>query len=261
MKTNLLILFSIISLFSFGQVSQNILVEHYTNTRCSTCASKNPAFFSLLEDYDEIHLAYYPSSPFSSCIFSMHNKPEADNRTNYYGIFGGTPRVVINGEVVPAGSQLLLASRIDAEVPNMTAFTIEVNQEYENENSVKVNITIKTISSTNLSSLTMQAMIAEKKINYNAPNGETEHFDVFRKSLYGLNGENFTVPANGDSISFKTSYTFDPDWVNDEMEIIVFIQDESDKSIKQATVSKKIGSFDANAIKDFTDLKINILPN
>jgi len=79
-----------------AQVQKNVVVEHFTNTRCGICASRNPGFFTNLNNNpDVIHLAIHPSSPYSSCVFNQHNSVDNDDRTNYYGIYGGTPRLVV----------------------------------------------------------------------------------------------------------------------------------------------------------------------
>ena len=78
-----------------------MLVEHFTNTYCSVCASKNHGFYANLWRYPQVwHVAYHPSSPYAACPLSMANVPENDARTNYYGVYGGTPRLVIQGAVV-----------------------------------------------------------------------------------------------------------------------------------------------------------------
>lgn len=261
MKNVIIILLSIFSMQNLftQEIKQNILVEHYTNTRCGTCSQKNPILFSLLENYNEVHLAYYPSSPYSACIFSMHNATEADGRTNYYNIFGSTPRVVLNGEVIPATTVILQESKMDSEVPKKTPFKIDIKQEYIHADSVKVTVKISTVSGTNFTNLNLHVMLAEKLIKYDAPNGEEEHPNVFRKALYGLNGKSFSVPSNGSDITFSTNYGFDPDWKIEDLKIIAFIQNNIDKSIKQAQNSTRLGGL--TNINSLKDSDIEIFPN
>ena len=99
-----------------AQVEQKVIIEHFTNTRCGICASRNPAFYQTLAYYPQaLHIAYHPSSPYSSCAFNMHNSSENDQRTYFYNIYGGTPRAVIQGEVVAPGNPLITADKIDLE--------------------------------------------------------------------------------------------------------------------------------------------------
>lgn len=86
-------------------VAKKVIVEHFTNSRCGVCASKNPSLFTNLTSHPDIlHISYHPSSPYSSCVFSQSNPAENDSRTNFYGIFGGTPRIVIQGDVISSST-------------------------------------------------------------------------------------------------------------------------------------------------------------
>ena len=103
MKKSLLLSFFVLALLqtNFAQVLQTVVVEHFTNTRCGICASRNPGLFNNLAANPKIlHIAVHPSSPYSTCLLNQHNKVENDARTNFYGIYGGTPRIVINGTVM-----------------------------------------------------------------------------------------------------------------------------------------------------------------
>ena len=94
MKYIFTLLFATTIMFSsYSQVEKTVVVEHFTNTKCGICASKNPAFYDVLNDYPNVlHIAYHPSSPYSTCAFSMHNHAENDARANYYGVYGPTPQ-------------------------------------------------------------------------------------------------------------------------------------------------------------------------
>jgi len=82
-----------------AQVEKKVIVEHFTNSRCSVCAGRNPAFFQNLDNHpDVLHIAIHPSSPYSNCLLNNNNPEENDARTNYYGIYGSTPKLVIQGE-------------------------------------------------------------------------------------------------------------------------------------------------------------------
>ena len=88
-----------------AQVAKKIIVEHFTNTNCGICGSRNPGFYKNLNNFPEIlHLSVHPSSPYASCKLSQQANPDNDARTNYYGIFGGTPRLVVQGTVVSANA-------------------------------------------------------------------------------------------------------------------------------------------------------------
>jgi len=226
------------SLTSVAQVEQTVIVEHFTNTKCSTCASRNPALFDLLDDYPQVlHIAYHPSAPYSSCIFSMHNPTENDARTNFYGIYGGTPRVVVQGEVIGFQSPMLNAAQLDAALGKTSDFMVSVVQSQTDNDEVSVQLVVKRVSGTNSGSPMIYGMIAEKEINYAAPNGENLHHNVFRKVLIN---ENLNIENIGDSVVFSENYTIHSDWKADELIITVMIQDESTNAILQSAASDKL---------------------
>nr|MBK9652878.1 hypothetical protein [Bacteroidota bacterium] len=76
-----------------AQSPKTVLVEHFTNTWCSICASKNPAMYQTLSNYPQVlHIAFHPSSPYPGCVFNVQNMAENDARANYYNAYGGTPK-------------------------------------------------------------------------------------------------------------------------------------------------------------------------
>jgi hypothetical protein len=92
-------------------VPQTAIVNHFTNSRCGVCANRNPGFYTnLRQQTNTLHIAFHPSSPYSTCVFSIENPSENDDRTNFYGIYGGTPRLVINGNVIPAAQNYALSA-------------------------------------------------------------------------------------------------------------------------------------------------------
>ena len=236
MKKHFTILFLgiIFTLSSMAQVTQTVIVEHFTNTECSICASRNPALYALLDNHPEvIHMAWHPSSPYPGCIFSQFNVIENDARTNYFGIYGGTPRVVLNGEVVSIGSQLLTEDQLNAKLGKTSDYSIQLEQQTAGD-SVAVTAIIKRVNGSSTESLVFHADLAEKLINYNAPNGETQHHEVFRKNL--LN-ESINLANAGDSIVITKNYAVDAVWQENQMIVIALLQQASDKKIIQVSES------------------------
>ena len=235
-----LIVIALTSLGSFAQVERTLVVEHFTNTKCSTCASRNPALFDLLDEYPEVlHISYHPSSPYSTCIFSQHNPAENDGRTNFYGIYGGTPRVVLQGEVVGVQNPILNAGQIEAQLGQTSDFMISVSQEQTDASQVNVQLVVKLVSQPSMQSYNLYAIIAEKQINYNAPNGENVHHEVFRKVL--LN-QAVSLTEVGDSVIINTNYDIDAAWKDEELIVTAMIQDNESKAILQAFESDKLDS-------------------
>ncbi|MCB2207611.1 MAG: T9SS type A sorting domain-containing protein [Bacteroidetes bacterium] len=242
----------------WAQVNQTVIIEHFTNSRCSVCAARNPAFYSLINDYPEVlHIAYHPSSPYSTCIFSQHNPAENDARTNYYGIYGGTPRVVVQGKVVAPQNPLLMASQIEEKLGQAAHFSVLVEQIQNNDQEAEVNVMIKKISESE-AALNLYAVIAEKEINYNAPNGETMQHDVFRKVLFDIP---VTLTNVGDSVVMNGSYSIDNEWVANQMFVAVMLQDESSKAVLQSAASELLSNPQSISDQQITVRNDLFIPN
>ncbi len=184
-------MFVLLNLLGFkqiqAQVSKKIVVEHFTNTLCSICASRNPGFYTALNQKPEIiHIAYHPSSPYSNCIFNKQNKVENDERTKFYGLFGGTPTFTING--VERFSSQVQNKEVYTPFENQTSpFSITTALKPKGPDSIAVEVKITTVASHQMGNMYLYVPMAENTVFYNAPNGEDEHFDVFRQSFTGAN--------------------------------------------------------------------------
>jgi hypothetical protein len=225
------------TLINAQEVGQKIIVEHFTNTRCGICASRNPAFYTALQQKPNIlHIAYHPSSPYSLCLFSTQNKEENDARTKFYNVYGGTPTFTINGELKSSN-----------EVQNVSVYT-----PYENKttpikaslkltrfsmDSISVEVTVSAVAPHSLGNLQLYVPLVEKVVYYNAPNGENTHYDVFRKSFTGLNSISFTAPKNNEAPFIYTASTSIKEfWQINQLYAMALVQ-QSNKAFVQTEVS------------------------
>lgn len=239
MKRNLLILSQILLLFFAGaqEVPKQILVEHFTNTFCGICAARNPTFYNTIDSYNKVvHLAFHPSAPYPTCPLNQHNMSENDARTNFYNIYGGTPRVVVNGTVIPASTNLITNATLDGVNNETTPFDIDISQFQVGNDSMYAEITISTVAPTNISDASLVVLLSEKELNFAAQNGEDIHYDVFRKFLEITN---ITLPSNGASATYTFGSIIDQEWTPTEMTTTVILQ-ETDKNVLQSKQSDKL---------------------
>ena len=186
--TSMLVLLNLLGFEQIhAQVAKKIVVEHFTNTLCSICASRNPGFYTALNQKpDIIHIAYHPSSPYSDCIFNKQNKIENDERTKFYGLFGGTPTFTVNG--VEKFSSQVQNKDVYTPFENQTSpFSITTTLKPKGPDSIAVEVKITTVASHQMGNMYLYVPMAENTVLYDAPNGEDEHFDVFRQSFTGAN--------------------------------------------------------------------------
>ncbi len=241
----------------FAQVEKKVIIEHFTNTKCSTCASKNPALFHTLEDYPQVlHIAYHPSSPYSACVFNMHNPEENDERANYYEVFGSTPRAVIQGVALPLQTPMVKVDNIEMQLGMTSDFKVTMDNSQVNGDDYKVTIDIERVSATHTEEVLVYVGLAEKVIAYNAPNGETMHHNVFRKNIYD---EALELVSVGSSADIVLDYTMHSDWSSDQIYAYIVINSSLSGEVLQSESSlTSISGIGNNSI---TEVKNLLYPN
>lgn len=246
-----------------AQVPKIIIVEHFTNTLCGICAIRNPGFYSNLSGQSRmLHIAFHPSAPYSNCLLNKHNTTENDARTNYYGVYGSTPRLVIQGQVISAGANYAADALFDPYRNKASPASIEITESIMESDSIRVTAVIKTEAIHNLGNLKLLVALAEDTLAYNAPNGENRHYDVFRKAMTSITGTDITLPATvGDSVVFTATTAKHPDWKNGRIYPVAILQESPTKAVVQAARGEPAGGPEPVGIKEATDQMLNISPN
>jgi hypothetical protein len=220
---------------TIGQpVGKNVLVEHFTNTYCSICASRNPGFYSNLFQFPQaMHIAYYPSAPYPACPLNQHNTAENDSRTNFYGIYGATPRIVIQGNVISANTNYGDSTIFKNVLGQTTAFDVKMSMQQLTPNTIEVRAVIIKRDTSSLQALQLYGVIVEDTLLFNANNGETIHYDVFRKSVWTSPSMSVTMPVNvGDSIVYTQSIPTSSSWDLGRVYSIGILQDGNNNLVQ-----------------------------
>lgn len=233
-----------------SQVEKKVIVEHFTNSRCSTCASQNPGLYSVLDDYpDVMHIAYHPSSPYPDCKFNLHNPQENDNRAYFYGVYGATPRAVLQGEVISFQSPLVKPEQIDAKLGGTSDYKVTMTKTELSGNNNKIMLEIERVSGSEYETILVYAGLAEKEVNYEAPNGEDLHHDVFRKVIF-FDTANINPVGNIKVIEYE--YSTDVEWDENQIYAFAIIQNNLTSEVMQAGTTLEstsgIGSTPANEL-------------
>ncbi|MFY8020466.1 MAG: T9SS type A sorting domain-containing protein [Bacteroidia bacterium] len=241
------------------QIQLNSVVEHFTNTRCSICKNRNPGFYTNLSNQKEItHLSIHPSSPYSACILSKQNTQTNDARTNYYGIYGGTPRLVMNGMVIPTSANYNDANLFNPFLNLLSSFEVKVNLKKIQADSFNYEIQIKKVAESNLNMASLYSGLAEDTVFVDGGNGESEHYHVWR---YGVQ-ESINLPNTiGETSLITKSVYSNPIWNSSRMYAVALLQNPLDKSLIQSGKSMNSGSTGLSMNEADLNSKINIFPN
>jgi len=231
----LLLVFSISAQTS---AKKYVLLEHFTNSKCSICASRNPAFYSLIgqPQYapDIHHISIHPSVPYNTCVFYLANTTDNNAWASLYGI-QGTPRVALNGKLLNAGSQLLRQDTLTKYLNQTSPLYLKVTETGGNS-SRNVTVEARALDQIPAGNYKLFVAVVEKTINMTTPNGEGVHRDVFRDMLTPVAGETFTAPAAGQSATFNFSYNITTPWNADEVYAVAFVKEvDTDQVLNSGT--------------------------
>ena len=249
---------------TFAQVPINRIVEHFTNTKCSICAGRNPGLNSNLNQHPDVtRISIHPSSPYAACLLSQQNTIDNDARTNYYGVYGGTPRIVINGSVI-SGSANYADTSIFTPFAGLSAFTVNSSQiKYAND-SIKSIVVVKRVASiAPFGTASLFVGLVEDTINYTGSNGEPVHYNVLRRSVFAQQGIVINLPAVvGDSIVLEGTKTASSFWNFSRMKTVAILQNTSTKQLIQSGISTTASSSVSTGLNSLKDqIKIGIYPN
>lgn len=216
-------------------VPKNIILEHFTNTRCSICASRNPALLQNLASRPQVlHLSIHPSSPYANCFLSQRNAVTNDARTNFYGIYGGTPRIVINGVVQSPSVNFGSATLFAPFEQDSTAFTLDLRISREGSDSVSYTIKIVKTAFDTLTNAVLFSGIAQDTVFGNGGNGEQAHQQV----LVAGRQQVVSLPMQiGDSVVLTNRFANRPSWEFSRLLAMAVLQHNASKALIQAAKS------------------------
>jgi hypothetical protein len=224
-----------------SQVPRKIVVEHFTNTYCSVCANRNPGFFSnVASQQNVLQISIHPSAPYSQCYFNKQNKTENDGRAQYNGVFGSTPRLVINGGAISASTDYSSASLFNPYKSLSSSISIALEAKYIGD-SVEVQTTLKAVVANTIGMANLFVALANEEVTYAAANGEGMHHNVFRKSMYATSGLSVSIPANaGDSLVFISKVKKEAIWGGADLFALAILNETTGRALIQAERSANI---------------------
>ena len=241
-----------------AQTTKTNIVEHFTNTSCSVCASNNDNIYNAVDSHSgTLHISFHPSSPYTSDIFNQTNKDENDGRTNFYNIFGGTPRTVVNGSVISVSS---INTELNTLANATTNFQFDIEQIQETVDSFSVNITITKLAADTSTVGLLFLGVAEDTINQLTNNGEAVHYNVFRKALTSVTGAEIDLPlVIGGTLEQNFGFKTSSSWNSNRLHTIGVLQHHT-KLVINSAISENNES-ETLSVTDLTMEENLIFPN
>ncbi len=212
----------------FGQAKRYALLEHFTNTLCSSCASQNPGFFTTIKvetNTDLHHISYHWRTPYINCLYYQANQVPQDARADYYSV-PGSPRVSLNGATQTGLAYV--TPPIIQDAATTSPIYVKVAEITNANQSRTATIKVKAVGTVPTSAYRLHVALVEKKTTYVSPNGEREHFNVFRRFLTASGGDNITLSANEQTLFFD--YTPDLGTAA-QLYVVAWVQNQSNKEV------------------------------
>lgn len=228
-KISLLLLLLCASTLSiFAQAKKYALVEHFTNSRCGSCAFSNPGFYAVLGtaiNKNVHHISYHPSTPYSSCVLYQENTSE--NQARFTALSAtGTPQFIVNGMGNPKSVGNLTAADITSYAGKTSPLEFRVQ-----ESATSVRVRMKAQGTIPTGNYRLFVALVERQLDFASPNGEKVHYDVFRKMVSNIDGDVVTLPTVGNEIEKNYNFTLKPNWKAAQMYVVAWVIDNSTKEV------------------------------
>jgi len=234
-----------------GMVFKKQLLEEFTSATCAPCAAANPIIDGVLAaNPGEYSLIKYQMNwPGSGDIYYTE---QGGDRRDYYGV-SWVPDLYINSDQYDAST--MSQAIFDSYVDDITAMDIDVNAEINADGIVTVNATIHPYANYT-AGLKAHIVVVEKVTVGNvSTNGETEFHNVMMIMLPGSTGATLGAISQGTPVQLTESYDMTTTNMEEptDLAVIVFVQDDTDKSIVQS----QMGDVEASGFTTFS-VTINV---
>lgn len=237
-----------------GSTTFKPMIEKFTGSTCPPCASYNNATFNpfyAAQNQNFNYVAFHQNFPGAG---DPYFTAESLTRRNYYSINSITSVRVDGADYSTSNNQAAFTAHIASQSAKAAYFDLTATRDFTGNNAV-VNYTINPYLSGNY---ILQAAVIEKTTFGNVgTNGETSFKHVMMKMVPNANGTPLTftagTPVSG-TISASLAGTFIEEMT--DLEVILFIQNNTTKEIMQSFRAADILSTDKNVLNT-----VKIYPN
>ena len=220
-----------------GLVDKKPLYEMFTSSTCGPCPAANNVVDSILEKNPDQYtiIKYQMNWPGAG---DPYYTEECGVRGNYYGV-SSVPDLYINSEQ-NSPPLYFTQETFDQYLDIETALEINISEALiYDDNSVSISVDLEPIVNY-APGLKAYIVVTEKLTEDNVGNnGETEFHHVMMKMLPDETGTTLDALVGGETTTLTES--FDMNLTNmetpDDLSVVVFVQDDSDKDIVQSDMS------------------------
>ncbi|HWN80850.1 MAG TPA: Omp28-related outer membrane protein, partial [Candidatus Udaeobacter sp.] len=210
---------------------RTVLFEENTNWGCPPCFTANPVIHQFLEDYSVsqvIAVKWHVWWPNGVDPYYLHNPTPVQNRISYYGI-NAAPDCVVDGTNGPIPGSY---GSMQQFVENLLALTSPIALTATgavNGGNYDATITVNVEQVPVAGDYRLFVTLSEHHIHLPSPNGEQEHYDVFRKTTNNT-GESINLTSVGQQV-FNRSFPIDGSYQTSELQVIAWVQNFATREV------------------------------
>ncbi|MCP4712661.1 MAG: Omp28-related outer membrane protein [Planctomycetes bacterium] len=219
-------------MFNTGFAAQRmVMFELCTSTTCPPCVAANAALNNLMIVYEDDmavirYHAWWP--PPGNDPFYLINVAENTTRVNYYDP-GYVPHGYIDGIIDGESNHPAWSGYIQNRLGVASPLTLDLTVPYTG----RITAMITAEEELAPDNILVHFVITESNIAYTGTNGDPIHHQVMRDMIPDGNGHQLII-AQGETIEMPVDYTIDETWERDNLEMVVFVQNNSTKEVYQA---------------------------
>ena len=215
-------------------IQRMVLAELFTNAGCIPCAPANELLNAINSASPEEELAvirYHVSWPSPNDPMYHYNRSESTARVLYYGV-SQAPTFVIDGVFAPSSTDLW-STQIQQASENDALIRVEISDVTDiGVDSIAIDFQMDSYAETELTNLRIMFAVTEDSVEFLGENGEDMHMQVMRDYHYMPLA---SLAPDGQFLGQGrlkwTAVSAD----RSRYQVIVFVQNDSDKKLLQAT--------------------------
>jgi len=179
--------------------------------------------------------------------WNLANPTDNNARKNYYNVTG-TPTMKCDGSTCSV-SQSAIVNAINGRLAVPSHIWLDLNMTV---NSGTLNVTVTAVSDVNVSgNVVLQTVLMERYVYLVSPNNQNNHYHPMLDMQPTANGQTFSTTAN-DTAYFYASFVLDASWDPTNLDVGVFVQNNSTKEILQGSLEQVPVNFPGLSYVDYT---------
>jgi len=168
------------------------------------------------------------SWPSSTDPWYLANPVDNDTRRGYYGV-NATPTLKCDGSACGASQSAITAS-INNRLLVSSPIRIEIGMNVQGD---QLNATAYVTSEQNISgNYAIHFALLDRYVYLASPNGQNNHYGAMKKMAPSAGGQAFSATVD-ETVEYYATFTLDPTWEMSNLDLAVFVQNNSTKEILQ----------------------------